>query len=131
AVNGNVKVAAASLSRNAALKADGKFEAATLKLIAPLIGTRAVVDGRASLAVAASGTVGAPVITGTLAATDLRVDSPQYSVLLREGVLRADLTPSALKLAELRMRGGGSTLSPAGTLSRQRQAATPRGRGAG
>jgi translocation and assembly module TamB len=121
---GRVRLAAASLARNAPLKGDGRFEAATLKLIAPLVGTRAVVDGRAVLTVAAAGTVGAPLVTGNLAATSLRIESPQYGVRLREGILRAELTESSLKLSELTVRGGEGRLTATGTMSRGAQAGT-------
>jgi translocation and assembly module TamB len=117
-VNGHVKFAAASLARNAPIKLDGRFDAETLKLIAPLTGTRAVVDGRATVAVAATGTLGAPVLTGSLAATGVRIESPQYGVRLHDGALRAELTQDSLKLSELRVRGGEGTLTATGTMSR-------------
>ena len=117
-VNGRVRFAAASLDRNAPIKLEGRFDAETLKLIAPLMGTRAVVDGRATVAVAASGTLGAPVVTGQLAATGLRIESPQYGVRLREGALNAELTRDSLKVTEFRVRGGEGTLTATGTMSR-------------
>ncbi len=123
-INGRVRLAAASLARDAALKADGSFEAATLKIIAPLLGTRAVVDGRATLALAAAGTVGAPLFTGSLAATGLRIESPLYGVRLRDGTLRAELAPDALRLSELSVRGGDGTLTATGTMARGAKAST-------
>ncbi len=123
-VNGRVSMTASALARDAALKADGNFEAETLKLLAPVIGTRAIVDGRATLALSVSGTVGAPRLTGNLKATGFRVEAPQYGVRLRDGALHAELTESALKLSEFTIHGGSGRLTATGVMSRGTKAGT-------
>ncbi|HWD36484.1 MAG TPA: hypothetical protein VG840_10000, partial [Casimicrobiaceae bacterium] len=53
---------------------------ASLAVFQPWFGTEFAVDGRANLDVAATGTVGAPLWTGALEGTALRINAPKYGV---------------------------------------------------
>jgi translocation and assembly module TamB len=105
------------------LKGDGRFEAATLKLIAPLVGTRAVVDGRAVLTSLRAGTVGAPLGHGQSRGDEsLRIESPQYG---RAGCARGDFARRAdRELAEALGAHGGAAararLTATGTIVARR-----------
>jgi translocation and assembly module TamB len=129
AVNGTVDVAAQTLSgrmqmtttglaRESALKLDGKVDIATLQLLDALIGTHALLKGRAGVVVAANGTLAAPRFTGTAVAENLAVEAPQYGVRLHDGALRAELTDTALVLREFAIRGDEGRLTATGTMSR-------------
>lgn len=102
---GTATVATSGIARTSALKAEATLQVPTLKPFEALVGTTALVDGRVDLALAAGGTLGQPVVTGTLAGRDMRVDSPLYGIALRDGELRATLTDSVLKLEQFTARG--------------------------
>ncbi len=117
-LNGAVKAHAAALTPDAAIKLDGKLEAGSLRLLEPLIGTRAVLSGRAAATFGATGTLRAPNFTGVLAASELSLEAPQYGVRLREGTLRAELDDRALNLRQFRIRAGDGYLTASGVMSR-------------
>jgi translocation and assembly module TamB len=102
---GTATVATSGIARTSALKAGATLQVPTLKPFEALVGTTALVDGRVDLALAAGGTLGQPVVTGTLAGRDMRVDSPLYGIALRDGELRATLADSVLKLEQFTARG--------------------------
>lgn len=94
---------------------------ATLASLAPLqpwLGTSAVVDGRAELHLAATGSLRAPALAGTLDASGLHVDVPQYGIALADGRVRATLGHDAIALETFTFRGGDGTLEAHGTLTR-------------
>ncbi len=94
---------------------------AALSSLAPLqpwLGTSAVVDGRADLDVNATGTLRAPVFSGTLTGDQLRVDAPQWGIALSSGRLRASLRSNVVTLDEFTCKGGDGTFSANGTLAR-------------
>ena len=91
---------------------------ASLAPFQPWIGTSAVVDGRADLDIRAEGTLRAPVLTGTLAGDDLRIDAPQWGVALAEGKLRATLADNVVTLATFDFKGGDGHFTASGTLGR-------------
>jgi len=109
--------------------APGRIEAATpftaevtadlasLRPLQPWLGTSAVVDGRLRLEVAAHGTLGQPVATGTLAGDALRFDLPQYGVQLRDGTLRAHLAERTIVVDELSVAGGAGRFTATGRIA--------------
>lgn len=117
-VNGRLQATTGGLTRDAALKVDGKVDLATLQLLDPLIGTHALLKGRAAVTLAATGTMGAPRFSGAVVAQNLGVEAPQFGVRLHDGTLRAELTDTALVLREFAIRGDEGRLTATGTASR-------------
>ncbi|MFO1322991.1 MAG: translocation/assembly module TamB domain-containing protein [Burkholderiales bacterium] len=101
---------------------------ASLRPLQPWIGTFAVMDGRAHMALAVRGTLAKPDATGTLTGDGLRFDLPQYGVHLRDGTLRARLADRAIVLDEFSLGGGAGRFTAHGTLA---QAAAAPGSAAG
>lgn len=118
----NVGVAAldarsTGLGRDASLAGRLKADVATLRILDELVGTNAIINGRAALDLALGGTLGAPAFGGTVAADAIRIDVPQYGIALREGRLRARLEGDRLLLEALSIRGPDGTLTASGTLA--------------
>jgi translocation and assembly module TamB len=76
-----------------------------------------VVNGRLSATLHLAGTVGDPVVTGTVEGDALRVDAPQYGVHATDGRLRARFTEAALELTELSFAGGEGRFTAHGTVA--------------
>lgn len=106
------------LDPDAALAATLIADLESLRPMQPWLGTLAVMDGRAHLALAVRGTLAAPDADGTLTGDALRFDLPQYGVHLRDGVLRARLARRSLLLDEFTFSGGAGKFSAKGTLAR-------------
>ncbi len=90
---------------------------ASLRPLQPWLGTSAVLDGRLRLDLAASGTLGEPVATGTLAGDALRFDLPQYGVQWRDGTLRAHLAQRTIVVDELAFAGGTGRFTATGSIA--------------
>jgi translocation and assembly module TamB len=105
------------IDRAAPLRLALRAELASLAVFQPWFGTLAAVDGRAQLDVAAAGSVGTPLWSGTLAASALSVDAPQYGVHVGDGQLHAHLTPEGIALDTLRFRGGDGTFEASGLVA--------------
>jgi translocation and assembly module TamB len=113
-----LEAATTSLARDARLTGRIEANVATLRLLDELVGTAAIVDGRAALALGLGGTLAAPSLTGTATADGLRIDVPLYGVALRDGRVRARLEGDALVLEDLSIRGPDGELTATGTLAR-------------
>ena len=98
-------------------------ELASLAPLQPLLGTQAVVNGRVRAALRATGTLGAPQITGTVDGDALRVDAPQYGIHVTDGRVRARLAEGALALDELSFAGGDGRFTAQGVVALPGQAA--------
>ncbi|MEP6655932.1 MAG: translocation/assembly module TamB domain-containing protein [Betaproteobacteria bacterium] len=94
------------IAPDAPLKGTVRAELASLKPLQPLLGTTALVDGMVRLDVAIAGTSSAPSASGTLAATRLTVDAPQYGLHWRDGILRARLENEVLHVDPFMVTGG-------------------------
>jgi translocation and assembly module TamB len=105
------------LARDAQLAGHLKADVSTLRVLDEMIGTTAIVDGRAALDLALGGTLGAPTFGGRATADALRIDVPQYGVALRDGRVRARLEGDRLVLDELSIRGPDGELTGSGTLA--------------
>jgi len=90
---------------------------ASLRPLQPWIGTLAVMDGRAELAVTGRGTLADPILEGTMRGDALRFDLPQYGVHLKDGVLRARLAERTIVLDEFSFVGGSGRFVAKGTLA--------------
>lgn len=107
----------ASSAFTASLTAD----LASLRPLQPWLGTAAVMDGRARLALTGRGTLAEPVLAGTVEGDALRFDLPQYGVHLRDGILRARLADNAIALDDLSFAGGAGRFKASGTIARPLQ----------
>jgi translocation and assembly module TamB len=74
------------------------------------------VDGRVSADLQGSGTLGAPVISGTLRGDALTFDYPPYGVYLKNGELRARIEGDALRVERFTIQAGEGQFSATGTL---------------
>ena len=106
------------ISTNAPMTGTVTAELASLKPLQPWLGTFAVMDGHAHVALAARGTFEAPDLTGTMSGDELRFDLPQYGVHLRDGRLRARLADRTLTLDEFSLAGGKGRFTAHGALAR-------------
>src|SRR5262249_35229379 len=105
----------------------GSFNAqlASLKPLQPWVGTLAVMDGRAQIAITGRGTLAEPILDGTATGDDLRFDLPQYGVHLKDGKLRARLVERSIMLDEFSFAGGAGRFTAKGTLARAATANAP------
>jgi translocation and assembly module TamB len=99
-----------------ALELRGKLEFAELRRLAGTLPGDARLDGRLAAELSASGTLGAPVLHGTLVGEALGFEYPPYGISLKEGALRAVLEGRSLRIQELTLRGGEGRLTASGTL---------------
>jgi translocation and assembly module TamB len=99
-----------------ALDLRGKIEFAELRRLAGTLAGDARLDGRLAAELSASGTLGAPVIHGTLVGEALGLEYPPYGVSLKDGALQAVLEGRSLRIQELTLRGGEGRLTASGTL---------------
>jgi len=106
------------IARDAPLTASLVADLPSLRPLQPWLGTLAVVDGRAHVDLAASGTLANIVLAGTLTADAVRVDIPQYGAYWHDGRLRARIADNALTLEELSFQGGDGRFTAQGTLAR-------------
>jgi translocation and assembly module TamB len=90
---------------------------ASLRPLQPWIGTLAVMDGRAEVALTGRGTLADPVLEGTARGDALRFDLPQYGIHLKDGVLRARLADRKVLLEEFSFVGGAGKFNAKGTLA--------------
>jgi translocation and assembly module TamB len=112
-----LEATSSGLARDARLAGRVTAKATTLRLLDELVGTAAILDGRATVDLTLAGTLGAPSIGGTATADGVRVDVPQYGVALRDGRLRAKLEGDTLVLEALSIKGPDGELTASGTLA--------------
>jgi translocation and assembly module TamB len=105
------------LAREAQLSGRVKADVATLSVLDELVGTNAIINGRAGVDLALGGTLGAPALDGTATADAITIDVPQYGIALRDGRMRARLQGDRLVLEALSIRGPDGELTASGTLA--------------
>ncbi|MHB8494565.1 MAG: translocation/assembly module TamB domain-containing protein [Casimicrobiaceae bacterium] len=98
-----------------ALALRGEF--ASLAALQPWVGTSAAVDGKATIDVAARGTLAEPLWSGSVTGDALRIDAPQYGIDLSKGRLRAHLAPTGIALDELELAGGDGSFTATGNIA--------------
>ena len=109
--------ASGKIDHDAPLRLALRAELSSLAVFQPWIGTAAAIDGRASLDVAASGSIGKPLWTGTLSGSGVVIDAPQYGLHIDEGTLQAHLADRGVTLDTLRFRGGDGTFEATGLVA--------------
>jgi translocation and assembly module TamB len=92
-------------------------ELATLTPLQPWLGTAAVINGSARIALSGRGTLATPLFSGTVAGDGLRVDAPQYGVYLRDGRVRAHLADGGIAVDEISIAGGAGRFTASGTIA--------------
>ncbi|HJU70657.1 MAG TPA: translocation/assembly module TamB domain-containing protein [Paucimonas sp.] len=118
---GSVRLAAATqlartdrgwrLPPQSALRLNADASLPTLAWLAPLSGKSGLeLDGSLAVALAGSGTLGAPQLSGQVNGDKLGLRWPEQGVKLRNGVLRAQLRGDQLQLQQLRFDGEQGTL---------------------
>ncbi|HEX9432939.1 MAG TPA: translocation/assembly module TamB domain-containing protein [Burkholderiales bacterium] len=107
---------AIGLGPNSALLLSGQIELARARLLTqPVLGD-ARFDGRLSGELEGSGTLGAPVISGTLRGDGISFEYPLYGIYLKNGELRAKIDGDTLRLERFTIQAGDGTFSANGTL---------------
>jgi translocation and assembly module TamB len=109
------------IAGDAPLTAKLTADLASLRPLQVWLGTRAAIDGRARLDIAAGGTLANPALSGEATADDVRIALPQYGVQLTDGRLRSHLAGDRVLLDEFSLSAGDGSFTAHGTL-----AATPK-----
>ena len=112
------------LSSAARLSGTLAAQAQSLGFLQQWIGSVAAIDGRARGKLQLAGTLGSPVLTGSLALEAVRIDMPQHGLALREGSARIVLDERRILVESLSMRGGEGTLQASGAITRDERDAT-------
>ena len=89
----------------------------SLAVFQPWFGTSAALGGKAQLDVAATGTVGKPLWSGSVIGEALRIDAPQYGINATRGRLRAHLTPNGIELDDVYFAGGDGSFTATGLVA--------------
>ncbi|HWM43050.1 MAG TPA: translocation/assembly module TamB domain-containing protein, partial [Burkholderiales bacterium] len=113
----------AAPTRDAALAATAELEAAELRSLTEPLWTQARVSGRLGASLKATGTLSAPLLSGTLRGDALGVEMPPWGIALRDGRVRAELDANRLRVTEARIAGGDGSFSASGTLPLARDGA--------
>ncbi len=106
----------ALLARSAELDAALDANLDSLRAFGGLLGISARIEGRAVLALLAGGTVGAPQLSGAVQGEALRFDWPSAGVALRNGTLRARVTPSVVHVDALTFAAAKGEISAHGAV---------------
>jgi translocation and assembly module TamB len=115
---------AAGLAPDSALAFTAEIQAAELRTLTEPLWTQARLSGKVSATVKIAGTLGEPLLSGTLRGDALGVELPPWGIALTDGRLRAELDANRLRVTEALIKGGDGTFSASGTLALARDSAT-------
>ncbi len=87
-----------------------------LKSLESLTGPQYAFDGRLAAAMRLGGTVGNPLLTGTLDGNDIAVTLYDQGIRLTDGVVHIVLDQNTVEMKEVRFRGGDGTLVATGNV---------------
>ncbi|MES2535996.1 MAG: translocation/assembly module TamB domain-containing protein [Pseudomonadota bacterium] len=93
-----------------------------LRTLASLTGPRIALDGSLGMDLAVAGTLGEPILSGTVAADALALTLFDQGVRLRDGVARLRLADNIVELQRLEFFGGEGTLRVSGRVPLDRSA---------
>ncbi|MGH8663795.1 MAG: translocation/assembly module TamB domain-containing protein [Burkholderiales bacterium] len=93
-------------------------DVARLAPFADFIDTAMILHGEAHARLQGGGTLGDPQMTGQVDATDMGILMPADGVSLRDGTLKAVITPQDIRIESFSIRGGDGVLTAQGTLAR-------------
>jgi translocation and assembly module TamB len=107
---------AIGIGRDSPLLLQGQLELVRARQLAdPLVGD-ARFDGKLSADLNIGGTLGAPVLGGTVRGDNLAYEMPQYGMYLKSGELRATLEGDVLRLDRFSVQAGEGRFTASGTL---------------
>jgi translocation and assembly module TamB len=106
------RIAAASPIKFAA-----NFEIARLAALSGLTEATLRLDGRVRAAIEGGGTLGDPLVSGTLEGDGISIALPEEGVDLRGGELRAELAEREIRVQSFSIRGGEGVFKARGTLA--------------
>lgn len=92
------------------------FDVPRLKALEALTGPQCAFEGRLAAAMQLAGTVGAPVLTGTVNGDDLGVTLYDLGIRLTDGIVRIVLDRNVIELRQVVFRGGDGTLTASGNV---------------
>jgi translocation and assembly module TamB len=105
-VDGTVQMIGGRVSRDSPLRMTANADMASIAWLAPFAGQRDLeLDGSLKLAVTGSGTIGSPVLNGSVNGDAIAVRWPEQGVRLQNGQLRAQLAGDRLVLQRLYLQG--------------------------
>jgi translocation and assembly module TamB len=105
-VDGSAQLLHGHIDNNSALHVSAGANMGSVAWLAPLTGQPALeLDGALQLALSGSGTVGAPVLNGSMSGDKLALRWTDQGVKLHDGVLRAQLSGDQLLLQRLSFEG--------------------------
>jgi len=104
------------LTARSALAFDARIGSVDLRAVAQPLLTDARIEGRVGADLRGSGTLGEPVIAGTLHGDAIGFDMPPHGVFLKNGRLRAALERDTLRVTEFSIEGGEGRFTANGTL---------------
>jgi translocation and assembly module TamB len=103
------------LSGNAPLSLTASANMPSLAWVSPLLGMPVTLNGAVQAKVGGSGTVNAPVLSGTVSADKLSFSYPEQRLAFTDGSLQASLHGDTLTLDKLLLHAGSGSLSGTGT----------------
>jgi translocation and assembly module TamB len=107
---------AAGLTRDSAASYTAEIELKELRLLTEPLWTQVRLSGRVGATLKGAGTLGRPVLTGTLRGDSLGVEAPPYGMALTGGRLRAELEGERLRIVEATIAGGEGRFSLSGSM---------------
>ena len=107
---------AAGLTLESAAAYVAEIELKELRLLTEPLWTQVRLSGRIGATIKGAGTLGKPVLTGTLRGDSLGVEAPPYGMALTGGRLRAELEGDRLRIVEAVITGGEGRFSLRGSM---------------
>ena len=116
-VDGTVQMLKGRIDRDSPLRMTANADMASIAWLAPFAGQRDLdLDGSLKLAVTGAGTIGTPVLNGTVNGDALSVRWPEQGVRLQNGQLRAQLAGDRLVLQRLYLQGLSGSATADGSI---------------
>ncbi len=107
---------AAGLTAGSAAAYTARIELKELRLLTEPLWTQVRLSGRLGATLKGAGTLGQPLLTGTLQGDALGFEAPAYGVALAGGKLRAELEGDRLRIVEGEIAGGDGRFTLRGAL---------------
>ncbi|MFC5481265.1 translocation/assembly module TamB domain-containing protein [Massilia suwonensis] len=116
-VDGTVQMIGGRVNRDSPLRMTANADMASIAWLAPFAGQRDLdLDGSLKLAVTGAGTIGTPILNGTVNGDALSVRWPEQGVRLQNGQLRAQLAGDRLVLQRLYLQGLSGSATADGSI---------------
>jgi translocation and assembly module TamB len=102
-----------------ALTFDARVDAADLRVLAQPLLADGRIEGRLSADLRGRGSLGKPLLAGTLSGEAIGFEMPPLGVFLKNGQLRAALEGDSLRITQFSIQGGEGRLTASGSLPLQ------------